>query len=695
MKLKQLKLMKNKTYQIIRILLIVFFPSIKRQTVILNIFMSKINKMIKNNGTLFTVKYLKELRLHITKYISGEPYRNSLNRVSVDKDGFPTLCKELKVLVNGTYLEKRFVLTIITLSKLLIPQKSESIPFSTKSITDHWSGIDNISNEELDKSCSELNISTREVQWDVKNFKLLTKAGPHGPQSLTWYHTIKLYDFNQWLGIIGILPKSVLDLFTETLSYASKLVLPEIKSNIKSTKLIRRLSIVHDPECKERVIAIFDYGSQMVLKPIADVLFDLLRNIPSDRTFTQSPFFTHTDLDNKSKFWSIDLSSATDRFPIVFQKRVLQKILGKQMTDSWERIMIGSKFLAPDGDTVSYNCGQPMGAQSSWPMFTLAHHVIVRVAANRCGLSNFDKYIILGDDIVINNDNVALKYMEIMNDFKVEISRNKTHVSNDTYEFAKRWIKNKMEFFPLPIRGIVDNINNKYIIFNILYSFFVEKGNTFLNKDTLLVCVSKFIQLHSLTLKKPIGLNKVKGILYPFNFMLRYRQNLCTNEEIRIFLGSSTCKRDDYMLPISAKDVSLELTRVISAALVGMAYNAEKSLKNIYFDLDKLSPWIGDGFKTGKHPKVMIQSIYNSVKSLSDFGLKMAQNKLTLSAAMDSLLLVDLDSISSSERIKYIQMKQNICLSQKVRKELRFDPLQMEQKARAMMLVKHMKDLEG
>jgi len=51
-----------------------------------------------------------------------------------------------------------------------------------------------------------------------------------------------------------------------------------------------RLSIVKDPECKMRVIAISDYFTQFTLKPIHSKLMDLLSKLPCDRTFTQDPF---------------------------------------------------------------------------------------------------------------------------------------------------------------------------------------------------------------------------------------------------------------------------------------------------------------------------------------------------------------------------------------------------------------------
>jgi hypothetical protein len=51
-----------------------------------------------------------------------------------------------------------------------------------------------------------------------------------------------------------------------------------------------RLSIINDPECKKRVIAISDYYTQFTLKPIHNSLMKLLSSMPCDRTYTQDPF---------------------------------------------------------------------------------------------------------------------------------------------------------------------------------------------------------------------------------------------------------------------------------------------------------------------------------------------------------------------------------------------------------------------
>jgi len=78
--------------------------------------------------------------------------------------------------------------------------------------------------------------------------------------------------------------------------------------------LYRKLARVDDKEMKTRVIAILDYFSQSVLKPFHEYLFKVLRKIPQDRTFSQRDFYESI---SKSKvFYSIDLTAATDRFPI-------------------------------------------------------------------------------------------------------------------------------------------------------------------------------------------------------------------------------------------------------------------------------------------------------------------------------------------------------------------------------------------
>jgi len=57
------------------------------------------------------------------------------------------------------------------------------------------------------------------------------------------------------------------------------------------------------------------------------------------------------------------------------------------------------------------------------------------------GKSDFDKYIILGDDVCIADQEVALIYKDVMTQIGIEISAIKTVISNDKFvsaEFASK-----------------------------------------------------------------------------------------------------------------------------------------------------------------------------------------------------------------------------------------------------------------
>lgn len=71
-------------------------------------------------------------------------------------------------------------------------------------------------------------------------------------------------------------------------------------------------------------------------------------------------------------------------------------------------------------------------------MMALTHHVIVQIAALRSKKFNFKDYVILGDDLVIANNEVAQQYKDLISTLDMPFSPEKTHTSNDVYEFAKR-----------------------------------------------------------------------------------------------------------------------------------------------------------------------------------------------------------------------------------------------------------------
>lgn len=146
---------------------------------------------------------------------------------------------------------------------------------------------------------------------------------------------------------------------------------------VKKQGVLRRLSGIADSEGKTRVVALMDYWSQSVLRPLHDFLFRVLKTIPQDVTFDQGSFKEKMKEWPPGRYYSIDLTAATDRFPIRLLQILLEEIFGRDYASSWREVMVGLPFKCPPGPDCFYAVGNPMGAYSSWGAFALSHHFVV------------------------------------------------------------------------------------------------------------------------------------------------------------------------------------------------------------------------------------------------------------------------------------------------------------------------------
>jgi hypothetical protein len=108
---------------------------------IIHQYINYINKMRKNNGLAYTIKHMKTVKLHITRYICKTPLKSNSNYVSLDKDYFPS---------NFLYLKKLcltnpdLVITLLSYTRALTPSKTEgnARKVDVSSITDPYKGKD-------------------------------------------------------------------------------------------------------------------------------------------------------------------------------------------------------------------------------------------------------------------------------------------------------------------------------------------------------------------------------------------------------------------------------------------------------------------------------------------------------------------------------------------------------------------------
>jgi hypothetical protein len=402
-------------------------------------------RLVDERGLAFAVKYVKGTRLAVTRYITGHPL-DAVDQVAL-KDGWPVWLSDLKVLTSSPQGIKLLMTLLVSLRGIHLDAVLDVTP-----IVAPWKGSDSITEKEFNHAARQLGIRPTKVEFS--RFHMSTKSGPLGQAILTSVSELTLLP-KELLDNIQVLAGGSLGEKISALMVGrfGDLSLAGIWATLfpPKTASFRKLSYFSDKEGKTRVIAILDYWSQTALRPLHKVLNQMLRRIGPDCTFDQGSF---TRILPLSPFHSLDLSNATDRMPIALQLRVVERIIGKERSMAWAHILTGYEYNSKGNPSVKYNCGQPMGAYSSWPAMALTHHLIVRVAALRAGFPHFTSYCLLGDDIVIANAAVAQQYKILLSQLDMPISEQKTHVSDDTFEFAKRWFHKGLEVTGFSIAGI-------------------------------------------------------------------------------------------------------------------------------------------------------------------------------------------------------------------------------------------------
>jgi hypothetical protein len=126
----------NKLYSIIiiKIIYLIFGLNVPHIT---QHYLTTFNTFRKRNGIKFTIKYFKAVKLHITRYICGQPLKVNLDvRIGLS-NGFPTKFLYLKDLIDTCNIKVlRVILTLLTFTRTVEPTKKES-----KSIKVDYSSI--------------------------------------------------------------------------------------------------------------------------------------------------------------------------------------------------------------------------------------------------------------------------------------------------------------------------------------------------------------------------------------------------------------------------------------------------------------------------------------------------------------------------------------------------------------------------
>lgn len=420
-------------------------------------FLRRLETQLRCQGLKGSIAYCKRRRQEILGYLAAEPnspkerqYRLKLISAWGHSGAAVVLKKEVSSL--------RMILTVCTaLRSFRLPVRVDLKPITSPGVI--LDGV--VSPGAITAFWRELRRRFRVPKLETAEFRewhFSLKSGPgKGQALLSWANDLISLpdDLVEDLTVVGGgVFKSHLESLLRNLPAIRRVYSPRIVP-------IRRVAGIADLEGKTRVIAMLDYFSQAVLYPVHTFLFAILRQIPQDVTFHQGSFVDQVKTWGPDiRLLSLDLTAATDRFPIEVIARVLGGCFPQRWVDSWRRIMVSHRFAAdghPDG--IVYAVGNPMGAYSSWASFALAHHFVVFQAAQKVGVPwRSCRYVLLGDDILFGDALVGEEYRRIMTALGVEINDLKTHDSHYLGEFAKRYFYRGQEISPFPVSAVLDNL---------------------------------------------------------------------------------------------------------------------------------------------------------------------------------------------------------------------------------------------
>jgi len=501
---------------------------------------NQVNAWHLANGPIWTIKQIKMIRLIVFSYLSDKPLKEVNQIIGINRSNcLPKSITYLHKYIESREVRKiRFVLTLLSISRAIPGWAKPNLSTITTPSNPNKVQM-NLITDYMDEFLQKYNWNFKiPMYFDRTEIVLSTKSGPNGTATRT--ALVDLWEMPEELKTIlkgtnlGPIMTEYESLLSPNRVWKYHTVVTKWKEYMKlkiktisffDTQLsklkrgqIRKLSIVEDPEAKSRIIAIFDFWSQQWLKQIHKIHFTFLKRIETDRTFTQDPWITSKPLGHK--YYSFDLSAATDRFPIALQEELIKKMFGEDTSTRWRMILTTFPFYVPWEDKlIYYNAGQPMGAYSSWSTFTITHHVVLQYIHKNLGLTEM-YYQILGDDIVIYHDEVAKEYQRLMKELEVDISIPKSNISSEMYEFAKRVIIKGREVTGIQIRGLLENHSKYHLLYQMVYEIIYSRGYTPVRFQTIPDLL--YLMMKNIGMKEKFALNIKSRVttLHAFNKFL-------------------------------------------------------------------------------------------------------------------------------------------------------------------------------
>jgi hypothetical protein len=211
---------------------------------------------------------------------------------------------------------------------------------------------------------------------------------------------------------------------------------------------VGRIGLIQEAGFKLRAVANPGRIFQQVLAPLGEDLFRTLKGLPWDCTFDQSKgdaALRSATTDSERTVHSVDLSNATDFFPLSLQLEVLHALYPHQtdlvnlfveVSRAYWETNLPDVYVKEFGESktgrLRWSKGQPLGLYPSFASFALTHGLLLLGLLGR----DWDEdFFILGDDVVILDDTLYADYLHAMEVLGCPVSPQKTISASNVAEF--------------------------------------------------------------------------------------------------------------------------------------------------------------------------------------------------------------------------------------------------------------------
>lgn len=226
------------------------------------------------------------------------------------------------------------------------------------------------------------------------------------------------------------------------------------------SRCVGRIGFIQEPGFKLRAVANPNRLLQLALEPLKESIQVSLERAFGLYSRRRSDFTTDQDLGVKYvQSWlrqgrtvhCVDLSDATNHFPLIYQTRALRSwfseifhpardkekyLYYQELVSLWEDVSKGLWEVKGPSGSLQWTVGQPLGLGPSFPAFAFTHNLLLHNLAVRHG----GEFAILGDDVAIVGDKLHDQYRKVLYVSECPVSEHKCLSSDRAAEFAGKLI---------------------------------------------------------------------------------------------------------------------------------------------------------------------------------------------------------------------------------------------------------------